>query len=146
MNTVTSSSQDYLEALLMLSEKEPSVRSVDVANVLKVSRASVNKAMGILKDMGLILQEKYGTVSLTPEGIKVANSVKKRHLTLKSFLSDTLGVGEEAAEQDACRMEHVISLETLEKLEQFMQNNKNHSEAHASSEPCSTIKNNRDVK
>lgn len=121
---ITSSSQDYLEALLMLSEKDASVRSVDVANNLQVSRASVNKAMGILKDMGLIMQEKYGTVSLTPEGFKAAKAVKMRHSILKGFLLDVLGVGPEAAEQDACRMEHVISLETLEKLEQFMRKNK----------------------
>ena len=117
---VTSSSQDYLEAILLLSEKDGSVHCVDVANAEQVSRASVNKAMGILKEKGFIRQEKYGTVSLTPEGIKVANSVKQRHTTLKGFLIDVLGVQSDIAEEDACRMEHVISLETLEKLEDFL--------------------------
>ena len=121
---ITSSSQDYLETLLHLSENDASVRSVDVANALQVSRASVNKAMGVLKERGLILQEKYGTVSLTEEGKKAANAVIKRHNTLKNFLTDILCVGAEAAEHDACRMEHVISLETLEKLEQFMHKQK----------------------
>jgi Mn-dependent DtxR family transcriptional regulator len=123
-DVITSSSQDYLETLLKLSESDARVRSVDVANALQVSRASVSKAMGILKEMGLILQEKYGTVTLTEEGKKAAKAVKKRHNTLKGFLLDILEVGEEAAEQDACRMEHVISLETLEKLEQFIQKHK----------------------
>lgn len=121
---ITSSSQDYLETLLQLSQNDASVRSVDVANALQVSRASVNKAMGVLKERGLIMQEKYGTVSLTEEGKKAANAVTKRHNTLKGFLLDVLEVSPEAAEQDACRMEHVISLETLKKLEQFMQKQK----------------------
>ncbi|MHB1315799.1 MAG: metal-dependent transcriptional regulator [Christensenellales bacterium] len=120
---VSSSSQDYLEAILMLSENDSPVRSVDVAAAENVSRASVAKAMGVLKDKGLIRQEKYGMVSLTPEGVRQANSVKKRHNTLKSFLIGLLGVEPETAEQDACRMEHVISLETLEKLEKYMKMN-----------------------
>jgi DtxR family Mn-dependent transcriptional regulator len=121
---ITSSSQDYLEAILMLSEKEGRVRSVDVANLEQVSRASVNKALGVLKERGLIRQEKYGTVYLTDEGVRVANSVKQRHNTLKGFLMDVLGVNPETAEEDACKMEHAISLETLNKLEVFLNNNK----------------------
>lgn len=119
---ITSSSQDYLEAILLLSEKDGTVRSVDVANLEQVSRASVNKALGVLKEKGLIRQERYGTVSLTEEGIKVANSVKKRHNTLKSFLTDVLGVDAKTAERDACQMEHAISIMTHEKLEAFMKN------------------------
>ncbi|MDD5017929.1 MAG: metal-dependent transcriptional regulator [Eubacteriales bacterium] len=121
LSQITASSQDYLEAILKLSRNDSAVRSVDVANALQVSRASVNKAMGILKQMGLAVQEKYGTVSLTDEGKRIANSVKKRHHTLKGFLVDVLGVHEEAAEVEACKMEHVISPETLEKLENFIQ-------------------------
>lgn len=117
---VTPSSQDYLEAILFLSENGGAVRSIDVAKSQNVSRASVNKALGVLKEKGLISQQKYGTVSLTQKGVEVANSVMQRHIALKGFLTGVLGVGEETAEQDACRMEHAISRETLDRLEEFM--------------------------
>ncbi len=117
---VTPSSQDYLEAILLLSDSGSGVRSIDVAKSQNVSRASVNKALGVLKEKGLIEQQKYGTVSLTEEGFKVANSVMQRHVALRGFLKTVLGVGDETAEKDACRMEHAISRETLDKLEQFM--------------------------
>lgn len=119
-DNVTTSSEDYLEAILMLSEKGGDVRSVDVAKSKQVSRASVNKALGVLREKGLIRQQRYGTVSLTDEGIKVADSVMQRHLMLKSFLTNILGVKPETAENDACRMEHAISAETMDKLERFM--------------------------
>jgi len=117
---ITPSSQDYLEAILLLSENGSGVRSIDVAKSQNVSRASVNKALGVLKEKGLIEQQKYGTVTLTEEGFKVANAVMQRHIALKGFLKTVLGVGDETAELDACRMEHAISRETLDKLEQFM--------------------------
>ena len=120
-DNITTSSQDYLEAILLLSEKDANVRSIDVAKSQQVSRASVNKALGVLKEKGYIRQQKYGTVTLTEEGKQVADSVIKRHLTLKSFLTKVLGVAPETAEQDACRMEHAISRETLDKLESFME-------------------------
>jgi DtxR family Mn-dependent transcriptional regulator len=119
-DNVTTSSEDYLEAILLLSKKDSCVRSVDVARTKQVSRASVNKALGILKEKGLITQEKYGTVSLTEEGEKVADSVMQRHVTLKSFLIDVLGVDPKTAELDACQMEHAISRETMGRLEEFM--------------------------
>lgn len=117
---VTTSSEDYLEAILLLSGKDGCVRSVDVARAKQVSRASVNKALGILKEKGLIRQQKYGTVSLTEEGVKVAGSVMQRHIALKGFLIEVLGVRPETAEKDACQMEHAISRETMNKLEEFM--------------------------
>lgn len=121
---ISASSQDYLEALLELSEEEHSVRSIDVANRIGVSRASVNKAIGVLKENGFVEQEKYSEVTLTDEGIRAARAVLKRHATLKQFLTNVLGVSEDIAESDACRMEHVISIETLEKLQTFLYRNK----------------------
>lgn len=118
---ISASSQDYLEALLVLSGNGGSVRSVDVAKRLNVSRASVNKAVGILKDLGLVNQERYGEIELTPEGKKAARAVHEKHNTLKYFLKEVLGVSEENAEIDACGMEHVISIETLEKLQDYLQ-------------------------
>ena len=121
LSQITASSQDYLEAILELSKYDSAVRSVDVANALQVSRASVTKAMGVLKEMGLADHEKYGTITLTDEGKRIAKSVKKRHEALKGFLVEVLGVKENAAEEEACKMEHVISPETLELLEAFIQ-------------------------
>ena len=118
---ISAASQDYLEVLLELSEEEHSVRSIDVAKRIGVSRASVNKAIGVLKESGFVEQEKYSEITLTGEGIRAAKAVLKRHSTLKQFLTEVLHVSEEIAENDACRMEHVISLETLEKLQIFLQ-------------------------
>ena len=112
--------ENYLETVLLLEQKDPEVRLTDVANKLGVSKASVNRAQGILKKAGLIEQERYGTITLTQEGRDVANDVYKRHRTLKKFLMCVLQINEETAENDACLMEHVISKETMEKLTQYL--------------------------
>jgi len=115
---MTPSKEDYLKVLLELSEYDASIHSTDIANALRVSRASVSRMMDVLKDSGYIAKEKYGTVTLTENGRKVASYVRKRHDLLKSFLTDVLGVEAATANGDACRMEHAISLETTEKLNQ----------------------------
>ncbi|WP_040198135.1 metal-dependent transcriptional regulator [Candidatus Soleaferrea massiliensis] len=117
---ITASSQDYLEAILALSADGGPIRSVDIAKMMGVSRASVNKAMGVLKEAGLIVKEKYAAVMLTQRGEEAARSVQRRHTVLKRFLHEVLGVAESVASRDACRMEHVISAETLEKLDAFL--------------------------
>ena len=114
------SSEDYLEAIHQLLKEEPHVHSVQVAQRLKVSKPSVNKAMGVLKEAGLVEQEPYGTLWLTEEGERIAKQVSFRHSTLKHFLTDVLGIDEATAENDACRMEHVISNTTLEKWVEYM--------------------------
>ena len=124
MAKIGASGQDYLEAILELSDQSGDVRSVDVAKTLKVSRASVNKAMGVLKSEDFIEHEKYSSIKLTPKGVSAAIAVKKRHNLLWDFLNNVLQVSPETAEEDACKMEHVISLETLEKLEGFLEKNK----------------------
>jgi len=120
---ISASSQDYLETILELSEKNQIIRSIDIANILGVSRASVNKALGILKSSGFISQEKYAPIYLTEKGRQEAASVKRRHNVLKRFLIEVLMVNSQTAEEDACKMEHSISLETLEKLEAFVISN-----------------------
>lgn len=125
MNTTTSkisaSSQDYLEAIYELAQKCRLVRSIDIANRLGVSRASVNRAIGVLKEMGLVTQERYSDIALTEKGLEEAAYVTRRHQVLKDFLLHVLGVSEEHAEKDACRMEHVITKETFQKLCAFME-------------------------
>lgn len=109
---LTPSSEDYLETILELCEKNDAVRSVDIAGHLHVSKASVTKAMGILRDAGLIEQAHYGLIRLTGQGRRKADEILLRHGMLKRFLTDILDIDESIAEQDACRMEHVISDQT----------------------------------
>jgi DtxR family Mn-dependent transcriptional regulator len=114
-------SENYLEAILKLEEISGPVRSIDVANLLGVSRPSVNKAVSVLKKAGMVGQQPYGRISLTPLGREQAKAVDLRHKTLKRFLTKILGVEESVAEEDACRMEHVISPETMKRLTDYIQ-------------------------
>lgn len=105
-------SEDYLETVLELCGENDTTRSVDIAEHLHVSKASVSKAMGILREAGLIEQAHYGQIHLTPAGRERAAEILERHNMIKRFLIEILGIDEETAEQDACRMEHVISADT----------------------------------
>ena len=110
MDKVSMSHEDYLEAIVMLGgTTKQSVRSVDIANKLGVSKASVNKAIGLLKERGLAEQPYYGDVTLTRKGYDYAKSVFKRHRYLTAFLSKGLGIPDDVAEEEACLMEHAIS-------------------------------------
>ena len=121
------SREDYLECLLML-EESGKIRSVDVAKMLNVSKPSVNKAMNVLKEYGYITQENYGDIHLTKDGRSLAERILKRHRTLQGFLKEILQVSDEQAEADACKIEHVISDETFNKLcayyQQYQETNK----------------------
>lgn len=120
MHNLSASSQDYLEALLELSAYGEAIRSVDLANKMQVTRASITKAIKVLKAAGYIQQERYSDIYLTPLGIQAAESVRHRHKILKLFLTEILGVDEEISDLDACKMEHSISTQTLEKLCAFV--------------------------
>jgi DtxR family Mn-dependent transcriptional regulator len=122
LKKLTESAQDYLRALLELSENGRPVHSSDVANTIGVSRASVSRAMDVLKDSGYITKEKYGTISLTNSGIKASKIIKKRNEMLTAFMTDILGVGIKMAKKDACLMEHAISAETTFKLAEYLEN------------------------
>lgn len=113
---ISNSEEDYLEAILVLSEKNEGVRVTDIASTLGFSKPSVNKAIKNLKERGLVTQEAYGPVYLTFSGECVAKNVKTRHLVLRSFLTDILGVDEAKAEEEACAIEHSISIDTIERL------------------------------
>lgn len=117
MSKLTPSKQDYLEAILDLSVQGDPVRSIDVANALGFSRASVSRAISLLKADGFIHQQPYGGITLTELGQKEAGKVRRRHDLLKYYLIHILLVPEKTAEEDACRMEHVVSSTTLEQIE-----------------------------
>ncbi|HIY82328.1 metal-dependent transcriptional regulator [Rubneribacter sp.] len=121
MKKMSMSHEDYLEAIVMLGgTTEASVRSVDIATKLGVSKASVNKAVSALKEQGLAEQPYYGDVTLTEEGYAYGSSVLDRHRMLSLFLSKALGIPEERAEREACLMEHAISDESFEKWSSYI--------------------------
>jgi len=101
-------SEDYLEAMLMLIQKNGHVRSVDLANHLGVSKPSVTFTTKRLRENGYIVMEKDGLITLTEPGLAIASKMLDRHHTLTQFLI-SLGVDGETAEKDACRMEHDLS-------------------------------------
>ena len=118
---ISPSLEDYLEAVMELAGTDEGARTTDVAARLGVSKASVNQAMGLLVEHGLISREKYGPVYLTEAGRDAAQAVCKRHRAIKSFLISVLGVDESVAEEDACQIEHVASKETLAGLIDFLE-------------------------
>lgn len=109
------SMEDYLETILLLHRKNGHVRSIDIANELSFTKASVSVAMKNLREKGFITMEETGYIYLTDSGLKKAESVLERHTLLSNWLIK-LGVSEEIAVSDACRIEHDISEETFEVL------------------------------
>ena len=122
MSKITPSLEDYLETILFLQQKNASVRVTDVAVSMSISKPSVNKAINNLKEQGYVLHEHYGLLSLTPKGAEAAQNVASRHIVINRFLRDLLGIDPEIAEEEACKIEHVIGSETLEKLAAYLNN------------------------
>ena len=120
MEKMSPSHEDYLEAMVELGgTADAAIRSVDVAAKLGVSKASVNKAMSVLKEKGLAEQPYYGDITLTQEGYEYGRAVLDRHQMLFLFLSKALGIPEEQANKEACLMEHAISDESMKKWEAY---------------------------
>ena len=109
------SGENYLETILVLEKRNGIARSVDVANELNFSKPSVSRAVSVLKNAGLVEIGSINQLLLTPAGREIAERVYDRHCTLKAYLI-SIGVSEETAADDACRMEHVISTEAFEKI------------------------------
>lgn len=119
---IAESGENYLETILLIKERTQSglVRAVDVANELGFSKPSVSRALNQLKDKGLINIEPSGAIVLTDLGLAYAKKVFKRHQVLTYFLRSVLSVPATLAEHDACRMEHVISDETFERMIDYL--------------------------
>lgn len=111
------SREDYLETILILKKRLGNVRSIDIANELNYSRPSVSRAIKLMKENEYITVEENGLIKLTELGEKVAKSIYERHTIIGNMLMK-LGVNEETAFEDACRIEHVISKETFEKIKE----------------------------
>jgi len=114
------SSEDYMEAILMLEmAMYGSVRSKDIANTLNVSRPSVCIALRKLRERGLVSVCDEGFIELTPSGRELAESVYDRHQILSKYLM-SLGVDEHTAQEDACRIEHIISEKSIDRIRLYM--------------------------
>ena len=116
---IRESAEDYLEAILVLSKQGGGVRSVDIASMLGVSKPSVSHAMKLLREDGYIAMDRYGTVTLLEKGEEIAVRIYERHQVLTKML-EGLGVSEEVAKADACKLEHYISNESFEKIKEHL--------------------------
>ena len=113
------SGEMYLEAIYVLSKVQPQVRSIDVSEYLGYSKPSVSRAVGILKKGEYIQMEKDGGLMLTESGREIAEKIFERHTVLSRLLT-ALGVSEETAAADACKMEHAISDESFEAIKRHI--------------------------
>lgn len=118
---MTSSLEDYLEAVFVLSNQKGNVRLTDIAEFLGVSKPSVNRAIKTLTQNGFLEHITYGDIIITPAGESYAANVLRRHKLIKQFLISELGVDEKIAERDACQMEHVMSPVTIDKLYEYLE-------------------------
>lgn len=108
--------EDYLERILIMQEESKVVRVKDLAKYFKVKAPSVVDAISKLKKDKLVEQESYGFIVLTPKGRELAQEIYKKHLLLKDFLHKVLYLNEKIAEDDACKIEHYLSKETIEHI------------------------------
>ncbi len=125
---ITASLEDYLESIYNHITAKQGVKAVDISRDLRVSRASVTETLKKLADRGLVNYSPYGVISLTAEGSRIARGVLRKHIILSQFFEDILGVGSEEAQENACRIEHVISDEAFERLIAFTEFSQGHGE------------------
>ena len=127
------SGENYLETILMLKEIKGVVHSIDIARALNFSKPSVSRAMGILRESGFITMNPSGEIELTESGLAKAQEIYARHTILTQFLQDFIGVDSEIAEENACRMEHILDQEVMDGIIRFMSHcprgNKQHCKA-----------------
>ena len=117
------SGEMYLETIYVLTKNSSTVRSIDVCEHMGYSKPSVSRAIGLLKNGGYVTVDGDGYLSLTAEGKEVAEKIFKRHTMLTQFLV-SIGVPQEVASEDACKMEHVISDESVEAIKNYIENNR----------------------
>lgn len=116
---IQESGEMYLETILILSKQQEHVRSIDVGEYMGFSKPSVSRAVGLLKTGGYISVDDDGYLTLTELGLELATKIYERHNILTSFLT-SIGVDKDTAAQDACRIEHVLSDESLEAIKKYI--------------------------
>lgn len=117
------SGEMYLESIYVLSQKSDSVRSIDICDYMGYSKPSVSRAVGLLKKDGHITVDGKGYISLTESGLKIAEGIFERHTIIMNTLLG-LGVDNETADRDACKIEHVISDKTFAAIKEHYRQNK----------------------
>ncbi|MBR4291317.1 MAG: metal-dependent transcriptional regulator [Oscillospiraceae bacterium] len=117
------SGEMYLESIYVLSKKQNCVRSIDISEYMGYSKPSVSRAVSLLKSGGYIQMDGENYITLTDSGLEIAKKIYDRHTLLTAMLV-RLGVSQETASQDACRMEHTISDESFEAIRRHMENQK----------------------
>ncbi|EPY6469878.1 metal-dependent transcriptional regulator [Clostridium sporogenes] len=125
MEKLTFVMENYLEAIYELSEESNGVKMTHIAEKLGVTKASTNSAMITLAEKGLITNEKYKKIFLTPLGLKIARFTYKKHHIIKDFLIKTLNIDSSIADKDACAIEHVISSDSVYAMEKFLSEHEN---------------------
>lgn len=116
---IQESGEMYLESIHILQTKNGQVRAIDISEYMGYSKPSVSRAMGLLKEGGYITVERDGLISLTAEGLAVAQKIYERH-TMLARLLESLGVSPETAAQDACKLEHAISDESFDAIKRHI--------------------------
>ncbi len=119
MHVLSRKAEDYLEAILNVSHDKGYARTKDIAKELCIQPPTVVEMVQKLDKMGMIIYRKYEGVTLTPEGKKIAEVIRDRHVTLRSFL-EIINVSHDIAEKDACMMEHELHPETIEQIRMFL--------------------------
>jgi len=117
---ITASLEDYLEALYIFHKNNRHIRITDIGEFLNVKKPSVVHALKHLSDLGLIRKEKYGEIILTKKGLSKGKKIFTRHTTIKKFLTELLEIDEENANIEACKLEHILSEETFNKINEFI--------------------------
>ena len=127
---ILESSEDYLEAMLMMKEQHGYIRSIDIAAELGVTKPSVSYATKRLRENGYIVMDQEGLITLTDAGMKIASRIYERHRTLTRFFM-YLGVDEETAREDACKVEHDLSDATYQAMKRHAEANIRRNGEHA---------------
>ena len=119
---IQESGEMYLETILILGKEKATVRAIDVSEYMGFSKPSVSRAVGLLKENELLTVDEHGALLLTDRGRTIAQKIYDRHMILSRFL-EKLGVDAQTADDDACRIEHHISDESLEAIKRFVNEN-----------------------
>lgn len=120
MQKLTVAMENYLEAIYELSLDGNGVRVSDIARRMGVTKASTNNAMASLSEKGLIINDKYAKIYLTPAGQSLADVTSQKHQTVRRLFISVLGIDPDIADQDACAIEHVISKESILAIQEFL--------------------------
>ena len=113
------SAEDYLESILLLKNQKGAVRSIDIAIYMNYSKPSISRAVSLLRENGYILVDKDGFITLTESGQAIADRIYERHEVIRLWLT-AIGVPEDVAAEDACKLEHDLSDITFEKIKEFL--------------------------